>query len=203
MRARKNSAIINAATQIFLKKGFESASMDEIAAAAGVSKRTVYQHFENKEQLFQQILTLYWQEAIGISKQLLFNSEQSIAMNLKHFARIFLDFLYQPQTIDLFRLLISESVRFPNLAQSLVINGKAPFTQELIIFLDQQKKAGRLFMKDTGRAAAFFIGQLKEYHFWPMMLGFIPESNLPKKDALIAEAVAIFEKFYLNPQSGE
>ena len=111
--------------------------------------------------------------------------------------------MYQPQTIDLFRLLVSESARFPALAQSLVINDKAPFTQQLTQFLEQQKKAGRLSIKDTERAAAFFMGQLKEYHFWPMMLGFVSTSALPKKDALIAEAVAIFEKFYLTSKSGD
>jgi AcrR family transcriptional regulator len=203
MRARKNAAIIAAAVQIFLKKGFESASMDEIASAAGVSKRTVYQHFANKEQLFQKILTEHWQDTMSASGKLLFNAEHSVTVNLKHFAKVFLDFLYQPQTMDLFRLLISESARFPALAQSLVINGKAPFTQQLIQFLEQQKKAGRLSIKDTERAAAFFMGQLKEYHFWPMMLGFVSASALPKKDALVTEAVAMFEKFYLNAKSGD
>ncbi len=195
MRERKNQAIIAAATQVFLKKGFESASMDEIAAVAEVSKRTVYQHFGNKEQLFQKILVEYWQ-AVNVNQQSLFNSDQSIAVNLKHFAQIFLDFLYRPQTIDLFRLLITESQRFPSLTQSLLVNGKAPFTQELIRFLDQQKKTGVLRIKDTERAASFFLGQLKEYHFWPMMLGFTQETSIPKRDQLITEAITIFIKYY-------
>ena len=75
MKARKNAAIIAAAAQIFLKKGFESASMDEIASVAGVSKRTVYQHFANKEQLFQQILTEHWQDTMSASGKLLFNAD--------------------------------------------------------------------------------------------------------------------------------
>ena len=195
MKERKNQAIIAAATQVFLKKGFESASMDEIAAVAEVSKRTVYQHFGNKEQLFQKILVEYWQ-AMNVNQQSLFNPDQSIAVNLKHFAQIFLDFLYRPQTIDLFRLLISESQRFPSLTQSLLVNGKAPFTQELIRFLDQQKKKGVLRIKDTERAASFFLGQLKEYHFWPMMLGFTQEMSFPKRDQLITEAITIFIKYY-------
>jgi AcrR family transcriptional regulator len=195
MREQKHSSIVAAAIQIFLKKGFESASMDEIAAAAQVSKRTVYQHFTNKEQLFQKILVEHWQSA-NITRQTLFNSAKSLTDNLKHFAKTFLDFVYQPQTMDLFRLLISESPRFPALAQSLVMNGKAPFTQELIHFLEQQKKTGVLKIKDSERAASFFIGQLKEYHFWPMMLGFVPKSDLPHRDTLISESVAMFIKFY-------
>lgn len=196
MREQKHQAIVQAATQVFLKRGYELTSMDDIAQQAGVSKRTVYQHFGNKEQLFQKILLAHWQQ-VYLNQQPLFSLNKSISANLKHFSQIFLNFLYQPQTIDLFRLLISESPRFPMLAESLLVNGKAPFTQELVRFLERQKQDGHLRIKDPERAAAIFLGQLKEYHFWPMMLGFTHETALPKQDQLIAEAIAIFMKYYL------
>ena len=55
--ARKRSAILDAATTLFLRNGYRGTSMDEIAALAGVSKQTVYKHFADKESLFSEIVT--------------------------------------------------------------------------------------------------------------------------------------------------
>src|SRR5205823_14953845 len=54
--ARKRRAILDAATQVFLSKGYLGTSMDEIAALAEVSKQTVYKHFADKEALFNEIV---------------------------------------------------------------------------------------------------------------------------------------------------
>ncbi len=53
--ARKHRLIMEAATAVFLKKGYLGASMDEVAATAGVSKQTVYKHFADKGRLFREI----------------------------------------------------------------------------------------------------------------------------------------------------
>jgi len=55
--ARKRRAILEAATEAFLRNGFRGTSMDEIAATAGVSKQTVYKQFTDKQRLFQEIVT--------------------------------------------------------------------------------------------------------------------------------------------------
>src|SRR5580692_7296820 len=54
--ARKRQAIMDAATTLFLRDGYRSTSMDQVAADAVVSKPTVYSHFEDKEQLFREIV---------------------------------------------------------------------------------------------------------------------------------------------------
>src|SRR2546423_228720 len=54
---RKRAAILAAATEVFLEKGYPGTSMDEIAALAEVSKQTVYKHFADKERLFSEIVT--------------------------------------------------------------------------------------------------------------------------------------------------
>ncbi len=54
--ARKRRAILESATVLFLQSGYLGTSMDEIAALAGVSKQTVYKHFEDKQRLFAEIV---------------------------------------------------------------------------------------------------------------------------------------------------
>ena len=58
----KQSAILKAAKTLFLQKGFQTTSMDEITALAEVSKRTVYHHFPDKVTLFKAVIKLHWDE---------------------------------------------------------------------------------------------------------------------------------------------
>ena len=55
--AKKRKAILDAATEVFLRSGYLGTNMDEIAALSGVSKQTVYKHFSSKEALFIEIVT--------------------------------------------------------------------------------------------------------------------------------------------------
>src|SRR5215467_4416620 len=54
--ARKRRAILEAAGAAFLEHGYRGTSMDAVAAAAGVSKQTVYQHFGDKQRLFRELI---------------------------------------------------------------------------------------------------------------------------------------------------
>ena len=60
---RKRDAIVQAAIGEFREHGFNGTSMDRVAAAADVSKRTVYNHFPSKEELFEAILLLMWERS--------------------------------------------------------------------------------------------------------------------------------------------
>lgn len=66
---RKRQAIVEAAIAEFRSSGFESTSMDKIAATAGVSKRTVYNHFPSKDELFAQILHELWNSSASQAEQ--------------------------------------------------------------------------------------------------------------------------------------
>ena len=61
--ARKHRAILDAATEVFLRSGYLGTNMDEIAALSEVSKQTVYKHFTSKEALFVEIVTSMTDEA--------------------------------------------------------------------------------------------------------------------------------------------
>lgn len=114
---RKRRAILAAATEVFLQHGYLGASMDEVAAKAGVSKQTVYKQFENKERLFAEIV-------LGTSDQLLdglvlayaeiLDGATDVREALRDLARYFLDSLTSSSVLQLRRLVIAEADRFPD-----------------------------------------------------------------------------------------
>src|SRR5262245_38232798 len=78
---RKRQAIVDAAVDEFRRHGFEATSMDRIAAAAEVSKRTVYNHFPSKEELFIEILGQLWQRSVE-QINLVYQSDRSLREQL-------------------------------------------------------------------------------------------------------------------------
>ncbi len=191
---QKKAAIIQAAKTIFLKQGFSATNMQDVTDLAQVSKKTVYHHFSDKTILFQAVLAEHW-ETINKASYIL-NNDEMPEKALKKFAKKFLLFLYQPETVALFRLIIAESDRFPSLCQALLRQGKAPFTQALIDYLTMQKKMRNLKMKDVELAANQFMGLLKEDQFWPKLLGFIPTLNSRRLNKLIKSAINVFLAAY-------
>lgn len=109
---------MTAASEHFLRKGYVGANVDEIAAEARVSKRTVYNIFGTKEQLFREILAEAFGTAERFSRETVsvLTDTDDLAGELKavavRLARIVLD----PRVVRLRRLLIGEAERFPELA---------------------------------------------------------------------------------------
>lgn len=192
---KKRNAIISAAKSLFLSQGLRATSMDQIAQAAKVSKKTVYNHFPDKDTLFQFVITAHWNDVVAEPEQL-FANVKSIKSALKHFATVFIDFVYHEQTVALFRILISESTHYPDLTQALLNNGKPPLTQQLITFFQQQAESHQLKIEDPALAASQFIGMLKEYHYWPMMLGFVNYDDKQEIDKAVDSAVDMIIHYY-------
>lgn len=193
----KQTQIIKAAKKLFLKYGFQATSMDDIAMTANVTKRTVYHHFANKIELFQAMLHAHWNSISQASHSFsILEKTAPPQKSLNSFGKKFLEFLYQSDTIDLFRLLIAESEHFPDLCKSLVQEGKAPFTRELIEYLKAQARSGNLVIDDYELAASHFMGLLKEDQFWPRLLGFTKKIDKKRIDIIVDKAVIIFLNFY-------
>jgi AcrR family transcriptional regulator len=157
----KADAILAGAMQEFMTCGYAAASMDRIAQAAGVSKPTLYSYFQDKEGLFTALIhqmTLddpILKAVEGEFMHLPFRDcLQQLATNL-------LDkFSGEQPLLTLVRLIIGESGRFPNLAQTFVRNIEKPILEKLT----------RLFAHHLGTqstdpevTARFFMGSLLHY----------------------------------------
>ena len=117
-RLASGGAIRDAAAGLFLEKGYAGTSMDDIAAAAQVSKQTIYTHFPSKEALFADLVlgnaARVDEFLAGVAATL--NDRGGIQVGLRKLARQYLTFVARPEAVRLRRLMIGEASRFPDLA---------------------------------------------------------------------------------------
>ena len=159
---RKRRAILAAATEVFLQHGYLGASMDEVAAKAGVSKQTVYKQFENKERLFAEIV-------LGTSDQLMDGLAQAYADTLdgatdarealRALALRLLDSLTAGSVLQLRRLVIAEADRFPEVCGAWFTSGFEKSLEALGTALTSLTERGLLReLEDPTLAAYQFAG---------------------------------------------
>ena len=115
--ARKRRAILDAATTLFLAEGYLATSMDQIAAAAAVSKQTVYKQFADKQTLFREIVTGTVTEVSDpVAEQVAsLPGSTDLAAGLRDLARALLAQVIQPRMMQLRRLVIGEAGRGPTI----------------------------------------------------------------------------------------
>lgn len=118
-RADRRSAILDAATSIFVEHGFAGATMDDVAAAARASKQTVYQRFGDKVGLFEAVIEANIADAETGTDPFLDALRHTIDLetDLRRFAQQHLRDVLQPHLMRIRRLVIAEADRFPTLAQ--------------------------------------------------------------------------------------
>lgn len=184
---RKRADIVAAAERQFLEHGYGAASMDRIAADAGASKRTVYNHFPSKQDLFRAVVqALYAELLTAIAAP---PAGAPAADALRTFAEAFLAHMDNPRLRALLRLVIAENPRFPELTAIHFEAGKEPAVSRLSEWLRGETAAGRMATAQPTLAAEQFLGCLKEPLFWPGLFGRTPQTP---PGTVVSEAVATF-----------
>ncbi|MCI3927989.1 TetR/AcrR family transcriptional regulator [Streptomyces sp. AN091965] len=160
--ARKRGAIMDAATQVFVDKGYAGTSMDDIAKLAAVSKQTVYKHFADKEKLFAEIVLATTHRAdamIDLVADIPADPDR-LQENLTRLARQFLTALTQPQVLQLRRLIIANADTFPELGAAWYEQGFERVLATLAGTFQRLADAGLLRIDDPLLAAHHFSGLL-------------------------------------------
>ncbi len=191
----KREQIIEATLTLILKQGFNDTSMDQISELAGVSKKTIYSHFSSKVKLFHSVLEHYWETAmVNITQEIDFDQPPRIA--LKEFSIGFFKVLEAKNTVPLFRLLIGENQRFPNLIDAIDVSNKNPLSASLTKYLTHQTEQGNLNISDPYMAGVQFMGLVKEYDFWPILIGKDMNRSREEKLKTIETSVDMFVSYY-------
>jgi TetR/AcrR family transcriptional repressor of mexJK operon len=160
--ATKRQAIVEAATAVFLDKGYLGASMDDVAAMAAVSKPTVYKHFADKERLFAEIVLATTEEVDDIVQAVLTTLADTadFESDLGELARRFIIAVMDPRRLRLRRLVIANADRFPDLGRRWYENGFERVLAALAACFQGLADRGMLRLDDPMLAANHFVGLL-------------------------------------------
>ena len=193
---RRRQAIINAATEVFLRHGYVGATTDEVAARAAVSKQTLYKHFADKQRLFAEVIletTVQLVDRLSTVAGALLDTAD-VRTGLRELADGLLRGLLDPDVLRLRRLVIAEADRFPDVGRAWFDRG---FDRSLVVLgesLQRLADRGLLHRLDDPTLAAYQFAGLVMYQ--PMNQAmFAGTGALPSPDSLDRIADAAVEAF--------
>jgi AcrR family transcriptional regulator len=190
----KVQLIVEAARRLFLADGYGATSMDAIARAAGVSKATLYSHFTNKAELFAAIIGGECQRFA----QLLWSPEAEtgdVRSVLLQVARAKIQFTGSAEPCALYRIVVGESGRFPELGRVFYDNGPRRVLERLAGYLRTAAARGVLAVPDARLAAEQFFGMTHGADYLRRLLA-INDPAAPEIDAIVESAVERFLRAY-------
>jgi TetR/AcrR family transcriptional regulator, regulator of autoinduction and epiphytic fitness len=191
---RKRQAILQAAIDEFRGNGFEATSMDRIAATAGVSKRTVYNHFPSKDALFAEILVQLWEKSTALI-DLAYRPDRPLREQLLELLRQKLRMLDDANFVDLARVAIAETIHSPERAQSMVAR-MGNKEEGVTVWIRAALADGRLKPLDPAFAAQQIQGLVKSFAFWPQITMGAPPLSTEMQEQVAASAVDMFLGHY-------
>nr|WP_316642273.1 TetR/AcrR family transcriptional regulator [uncultured Roseateles sp.] len=197
---RKREAIVRAAIAEFREHGFGGTSMDRIAAAAEVSKRTVYNHFPSKDELFAEILMQLWQRAKGLDV-VVYDPARPLRDQLLALMAGKLRLINDPSFLNLVRVAVAEMMHAPERAQAMVerLGEKEDGDAGLAAWIRAAQQDGRLRPADAQFAAHQLQALLKGSAFWPQLAMGQQALTAAEQTRLLNDSVDMFLSFYAIP----
>ena len=186
---RKRLAILAAAVSEFQASGFAGTSMDRIAETAEVSKRTVYNHFASKDELFQAIVAELL-ERCGELK-ITYDAECCLNEQLMAIGRQYIEMMTGDDFMKLARVVLSRFIHSPELAASTV-RGQEVANEAIVNWILAAKKDGRLKVPNALHAAEQFTSLIKAFAFWPQLIGNQDAPGKRERTRIVKSAVTMF-----------
>ena len=154
-RGRKFDQVLSGAREIFLRDGFEGASVDDIARAAGVSKATLYSYFPDKRLLFLEVAKAECRRAADEAEALI-DDNAPVATVLRLAGERIVAFAQSDFGQRMFRMCVAESDRFPALGEAFYESGPQLIRERLTVFLSKAVARGEVRIDDLNLAADQF-----------------------------------------------
>jgi len=190
-RGRKFEQVLEGARSVFMSEGFEGASVDDIAKAAGVSKATLYSYFPDKRLLFVEVSrTECVRQADSVMGLISTDMPPSEALHVagKHM----IGFVTSEMGRSVLSLCAAESKRFPELGQQFYQSGPALVRTRLMEYLGHAVDAGQLKIDDLQLAADQFAELCKTYLFSRILTGVQTKFTDAEKERILDGAVEMF-----------
>lgn len=194
-RGRKFDQVLKGASKVFLRDGFEGASVDDIAREAGVSKATLYSYFPDKRLLFAEVtLDQCRKQTERIMAEV--NLDSPVRDVLTAIGHTLLDFVYSDAGIRMFRVVLGETERFPELGCAFYKSGPAYGRKAMTDLFLASNARGETHIDNPDFAASQFLEMCKTDHWARVMLGVKDKVTKAEIDAVVAESVEMFMARY-------
>lgn len=155
----RNQAILDAATAVFLERGFSRASTAEIAHRAGASKQTLYSRYPTKSALFAALMERRSGKLLASYSDLL-QQGMPVDQVLLRYGKKLVNTLLFPETRRLYRLVVAEAVEFPEIALNFWQIGPGQALDQLQSYLHTQVQSRVLRISNVEYAAEQLHGAL-------------------------------------------
>ena len=192
---RKLAQMIEGARAVIVAKGYEGASVDDIAREAGISKATMYRYFPDKMALFRAVMSRECMRQAGAAVEF-GDCRRPVEAILLDFAARHLAFVLSDFAIGAFRTAVAESARFPALARDFYERRMNTSRVALKQLMAAANERGELAIDDPDRAALRFLALCKADLFFMRLFGVRGPYTPEEIDAHARSAVEAFMKIY-------
>jgi TetR/AcrR family transcriptional repressor of mexJK operon len=157
--AETRAAILRAARPIMLRGGLGGTTLDRVAAEGGVAKMTLYRHFPSKEALFEALVTATSESLReGLENAPTADTDKPIAMRLADELSAFTSALIKPDGLALYRLIVADGWRFPELARVFEQSGMRVIRRRIAELLEPGGAPGEQARRVAGEIVALALG---------------------------------------------
>lgn len=199
-KGRKYDQVLDGARVVFMRDGFDRANVDDIVRVAGVSKATLYSYFADKRLLFYEVARLECdrQAALGLCED---DSIGPVDAALYHLAGRITRFFLSDFGLQIYRICVAESHRFPELGQRFYASGPGLLRERLSAILHGYVARGVLVIDDIEMAANQFCDLCKSDLFARRLCGLIAAAPEADIDRVAMQAAITFHARYGAPNA--
>ncbi len=191
-KSKKRATIIEGAIDVFINMGYELASMDKIAETAGVSKRTVYNHFGSKENLFQVIVDDFLAQRQEL-KTIIYDPEKSLEEQLLAFAYAEIFLIDSPRRLGLSRFMTITFLKDINYAREIVAK-YPPSYNMLLEWLKEAEIDGKIKSDNLLVTSRVFYSLVEGAITWPAL--FTEDVSQLQFEPMLNELITTFMMRY-------
>ena len=190
-QGRKWDQVLDGARTVFMRDGFEGASVDDIVREAGVSKATLYSYFPDKRLLFLEVTKSECKSQSDAAAARI-EASGDVRAVLKDTAMRMVRFFMSDVGMQVYRIVVGESQRFPEVGREFYESGPAMVRDMLVRFLTRAVEAGQLRVDDIELAADQFPELCKAGLHLQMVLGLRDGFSDEEIERVIDGAVDMF-----------
>lgn len=188
----RRHALLDAATRLFVEKGFEKTTLSDIIALAGGSRATLYEQFGDKEGLFRAVLEAHHERFQANLDCVAANPSLRPEEGLTHLARGFLRAMLHDDALSVLRVLVAEGGRVPGVAETFLATGPDMTAARVADYLRGLSAKGLLRIEDPAMAARAFLGMIVGRLFLDRLVDPQRMIDPEKEDLYIRRAVRLF-----------